>query len=91
MQNPDLLARLEFRATPVRCTARWIEHRRWRVEGGGGTLLNSGQPVFLFCEGFQAANPCLVRGGAMNEGDTGSEMQRLRIASISAFVAASIC
>jgi hypothetical protein len=27
----------------------------------------------------------------MNEGDTGSEMQRFRIVSISAFVAASIC
>jgi hypothetical protein len=27
----------------------------------------------------------------MNEGDTGSEMQRLRIASIATFVAASIC
>ena len=32
-----------------------------------------------------------ITGGAMNAGDTGSTMQRLRMASMSCFVAASMC
>jgi hypothetical protein len=32
-----------------------------------------------------------ITGGAMNASDTGSTMQRLRMASMSCFVAASMC
>jgi hypothetical protein len=56
-----------------------------------GTMAMNATTEFIFGVVIQAANPRLVRGGAINEGDTGSEMRRLRIASISAFVAASIC